>query len=184
MGYLGPHGIYYRDLPVVVAAPTIPEILASVAASWVGWWTTYDPTLAADPGVTLDTGTVVSWADQRQGNAILPALAANQPPYGADGSHCGGRSAIQFAIVGAKHLGGGADFAANLLLAGTAPYYVYVVRSRTAPIAAERLTEVSLSGTSVSLPIQLSTTESVIAAPTTGFSVTATSVLDRNPHVT
>lgn len=180
MGFAGPHAPYYR----CPSAVTLQQLLASVSASWVGWWTTYDPTLQTAPGVALSAGTVVSWADMRAGYAIAPVAVGNQPPLAVDGAFCHGIPGIQCAITGPKHLAGGANFAGNLLLSGTSPYYVYVMRSRTAPVATERMTECSNGGTSVNVLAQFQTDGSIIGAAASGTPVaSAASFLDRNPHV-
>jgi hypothetical protein len=108
---------------------SVSQALATVTASWVGWWTTYDPSLAADPGITLNSGNVSSWVDQRSGWNLAQATAANQPLYAADSTNFKGRSVVQCGS-GTKYLvASGSTFFGS----GARPYMAIVFRSRTAP---------------------------------------------------
>lgn len=118
---------------LILASPgqaTVPAILAPVVASWAAWWTTYDPTLPTDPGITLASGNVSSWIDQRSGWNFAQAITAQQPPYAADGANFKGRSVIQAAPGAQSKL---LKATGTFFPQGARPYIVIVFRQRVLP---------------------------------------------------
>src|SRR5215471_21361366 len=158
--------------------PGISDILAPVAATWVGWWSTYDPALPADPGITLATG-VSTWRDQRNNYPLAQATAAMQPGYAVDGSFFGGRKAVQLAIAGTKFLQG--DFGAPIFAASTGPWILIVARNRVAPAADGRLLEISNGLTARAVPfIWTASNQSVSGTPALAL---AANSLDQSVHI-
>jgi hypothetical protein len=111
------------------AKSPIESLLDQLGPDARAWWTTYDPSRPADPGIALSSGNVQSWTDQIGGYVISAPAAGQRPAYATDGSNFGGRSVVQTNQTGTKYLTGAVS---GLLTAGQRAYVLMVGRYRGA----------------------------------------------------